>query len=193
MTVLTLRQNYFPFLALTLLMAVTRYHHAGSPLSPPDASLAVFFLAGLYIPALWTFPALLISAAVIDYAAVYYGGVSGWCFSPAYWFLIPTYACLWYGGKWFMANHGVVAPRTLLRLGLTLVMASSAAFIISTGSFYLFSGKLVSVSGLSYVMAVAKYYPPYLAAACGYVLMGWLVHTAWRVGVRVSQRPGLNG
>lgn len=54
------RQSSICLIGLTLaaLMALTRYGHFGSAVSLPDASLAVFFLAGFYLPA-WVFPALL--------------------------------------------------------------------------------------------------------------------------------------
>ena len=37
------------FVALATLMAATRFNHFGSAVSLPDASLAVFFLGGLYL------------------------------------------------------------------------------------------------------------------------------------------------
>jgi hypothetical protein len=36
---------------------------------------------------------------VLVLIAIMLGGVSDWCVTPAYGFLIPTYACLWYGGR----------------------------------------------------------------------------------------------
>jgi hypothetical protein len=33
---------------LALMMAVTRFHHQGSAFALPDASLAIFFLAGIF-------------------------------------------------------------------------------------------------------------------------------------------------
>ncbi|MGH8472507.1 MAG: hypothetical protein ACREVJ_08675, partial [Gammaproteobacteria bacterium] len=46
-------------LTLALLMAATRSHHFAATLHLPDASWAVFFLAGFYLRPLWVFPALL--------------------------------------------------------------------------------------------------------------------------------------
>lgn len=71
----TSRQRLFTSFAAIALMALTRYGHFGSALSLPDASLAVFFLAGFYLPA-WMLPVLLIEAVGIDYLATTVGGVS---------------------------------------------------------------------------------------------------------------------
>src|SRR5204862_7022694 len=89
------------FVLLALLMAVTRYHHFGSPLQLPDASTAVFFLAGLYVPSVTALPGLLVLAGVLDYLTVDAGGVGAWCITPAYAYLIPTYAAPWLGGRWY--------------------------------------------------------------------------------------------
>ena len=61
---------------LVLVMAATRYHHFGDALHLPDASLAVFFLAGVLALPLAVFPVLLLEAGVIDLLAIGMGGVS---------------------------------------------------------------------------------------------------------------------
>ena len=86
--------------ALAALMAATRFHHFGSAFHLPDASLAVFFLGGLYLRRTAAFGAYIGLAALLDYVAIVHGGVSDWCVTPAYAFLLPTYACLWWAGVW---------------------------------------------------------------------------------------------
>jgi len=87
-------------LGLAALMAATRFHHFGSPLHLPDASLAVFFLGGLALGNAALFAAFLAEAALVDWLAIAWGGVSGWCVTPAYAFLIPACASLWAAGRW---------------------------------------------------------------------------------------------
>src|SRR5690554_3136356 len=56
----TTSKNFWPIvLGLAVLMAATRSHHFASVTHLPDASWAVFFLAGFYLRPLWVFPALL--------------------------------------------------------------------------------------------------------------------------------------
>lgn len=153
---------------LALLMAATRYHHFGSSLHLPDASLAVFFAAGFYLPQRKLFPLLLAEAALIDWTAIAIGGVSDWCVSPAYFFLIPTYATLWLGGRWYARRHNV-AWSSVIPLVLVLILATTTAFVISNGSFYLFSGRFSDLSWMEYGQRVTRYYGAYVMSACAYV------------------------
>ncbi|MDP3679168.1 MAG: hypothetical protein Q8R23_08815, partial [Methylotenera sp.] len=83
------------------LVIATRGHHFASINALPSASLAVFFLAGLYLRPTWMFPALLALCAGLDFSAITYGGVSNFCVTPAYAFLLPAYGVMWLAGRWF--------------------------------------------------------------------------------------------
>ena len=65
------------FTVLAALMAATRVHHFSTALHLPDASLAVFLLAGFYLPR-WAFPALLVEAGLVDYLAINIAMVLVW-------------------------------------------------------------------------------------------------------------------
>lgn len=168
------KQRFAMVLLLSAIMAATRFNHFGSAVSLPDASLAVFFLAGFYLQPIFLFPVFIGEAGLIDYAAIS-GGASGWCFTPAYTFLIPTYACLWLAGRWYARRHHH-AWRTLLPLAFVLFVSTSVAFLISNGSFYLFSGYFGEISLSEYTARVAKYYPPYVAIAFFYVALAAVLH-----------------
>ena len=86
--------------ALMALMAATRFHHFGTPFALPDASLAIFFCAGLWLGGRYLFAKLLLEAGLIEYLANTKLGVSDFCVSKAYVFLIASYAAMWLGGKW---------------------------------------------------------------------------------------------
>lgn len=163
---------------LMLLMAATRFHHFGSMSLLPDASLAAFFIAGFYLPAAWVLPVLIAEAGIVDYVAISFGGTSSFCVTSAYVFLVPTYAAMWFGGRWYATRHrsGLGLERASL-LGLAVVASSSAAFLISNGSFYLFSGRVEALTWSGYVAQLAEYYPPYVAVAAAYVAVVAMVHT----------------
>lgn len=163
----------YSILPLIVLMALTRVHHFGSAWSLPDASLAVFFLAGLCFGNRALLAGLIVEAGVLDYLAINQFGVSDWCLSPAYVFLIPTYAVLWLAGRYSAGFSGPIVSST----GLTVVLATlatSAAFVISNGSFYLFSGRYSDLAAFDYAAAVARYYLPYLGSALLYTVAGLL-------------------
>lgn len=159
--------------ALVALMAATRFHHFGSALSLPDASLAVFFLAGLMVAGTpWFFALLLAEAGLIDYLAIRFGGVSDWCVSPAYLFLAPTYAAMWLGGR-VARRYVPCSAVSLLTVGGILFAATGIAFLISNSSFYLFSGRYDGLGWAEYAAAVAPYYAPYLSGAFFYSAAGY--------------------
>lgn len=155
-------------LSLAALMAATRMHHFGSALHLPDASLAVFLLAGFFITSPLFFAGLLLEAAALDYVAIAHLGVSDWCVTPAYWFLIPTYAVLWFAGRYYARIHRHSLRSLGIFSGLS-VAALSVAFFISNGAFYWFSGRYPDTGMAEYAARVAQYYVPYLTGGLLYL------------------------
>ena len=153
--------------ALMALMAATRFHHFGTPFALPDASLAIFFLAGLWLGGRYLFAALLLEAGLIDYLAITKLGVSDFCVSQAYVFLLPTYAAMWFGGKW-CRQFETQSPVALAKQFAALVIATSSAFLISNGSFYLLSGRYAEGNWAEYIERFAMYYPPYMTSTLIY-------------------------
>lgn len=160
-------QSRFIVIALAMLMLVTRYDHFGSAVSLPDASLAVFFFAGLYLTRAGGFLLLLVEAFAIDYVAIHVGGVSDFCVTPAYLFLIPAYAVLWLTGLYSrrFLGHSV---RQVINLTGLLVVATSLSFVISNASFYLFSGYVANQNWAGFFEQLIRYYPHYLLTALLY-------------------------
>jgi hypothetical protein len=166
-----LQAKYLP-IPLIALMVLTRFHHFGDVLHLPDASLAVFFFAGFYRKKAF-FGFLLALAGLIDFVAIE-NGTSSWCVSPAYVFLIPTYAVMWFAGRYCSTFKAMKIAGLAKSAGL-LILATSAAFAISNGSFYLFSGRYADLSLGEYFVRVAQYYPSYVGAALIYAVVGYAV------------------
>jgi hypothetical protein len=174
------------FAALAALMAVTRFSHFGSAVSLPDASLAVFFLGGLYLArsarlSVAAFIALILEAGVIDYYATSIQGTSDWCMTPAYWFLIPTYGSLWFVGRWFALRHTIEGPKegkALIGLIVAAWAANSFAFVFSNATFYVFSGRFAEMGAVEYTSRVAQYYVSYVSVALLYIACAVAIHMA---------------
>lgn len=164
-------------LLLAILMAATRFHHFGSSIHLPDASWAVFLLGGFYLGRVGLLGCYLAEASLIDYASITVGGVSDWCVTPAYLFLIPTYLSLWLGGVWYARRHRRQWT-SLGPLAAALLAAVSVAFLISNASFYLLSGYFPDMSWLEFASRVARYFPRYAANTAVYVLLAAGVHVA---------------
>lgn len=168
---------------LSILMAATRSHHFGSLSSLPDASWPIFLLAGFYLPR-WVFPLLLVEAGAVDYWAINYGGVSDWCFSPAYWFLIPTYFSLWFGGRYYLTRYQF-SLRSLAELVGIAGIATGVAFLISNASFYVFADYFEKMSAAQYSAQVAQYFLPYMQTMLLYLGAAVLLHI---VAVQATRR-----
>jgi hypothetical protein len=178
-------------MALIGLMLATRFHHFGDSLSLPDASLAAFFFAGLWVKGWKFFALLIIQAGLIDYVAISQFSVSDYCISPAYAFLIPTYACLWAAGKYCARYKTIELSKLTSQFGI-LFIATTVAFAISNGSFYLLSGKFSNLSWVEYTARVAQYYPTYLAYTLVYVAVIFLVVTIINLLFSTSVKPAVN-
>lgn len=170
------------FAGLVLLMAVTRGSHFGSAINLPDATLAIFLVAGFMLPrytwtALAAFTLLLLAAGGLDYYAIVHRGVSDYCVSPGYWFLIPTYASMWFAGHWFAARQQNNLS-SLALFGAVSWLASSIAFLISNGAFYTLSGKFTDMNIAEYAARVAKYYPSYVSGALMYLALAAIIYAA---------------
>lgn len=162
-------------LSLALLMAATRSHHFAATLHLPDASWAVFFLAGFYLRPVWMFPALITLAGVSDYIAIAGFGVSDFCASPAYGFLLPAYGALWLAGRWYAGRHRF-ALSTLIPLAGSVVIGAAVCELISSGAFYLFSGRFAETSLVEFGSRLAKYFPPSLESLAFWMGIVIVVH-----------------
>ncbi|MGA7749100.1 MAG: hypothetical protein WCA63_03045 [Gallionella sp.] len=173
------------FALLAALMAATRFNHFGSAVSLPDASYAVFFLGGLYLArsarvSMAAFIALILEAGWIDYYATSVQGISDWCMSPAYWFLIPTYGSLWLVGRWLAPRNAMkghtLEGKGLIGMAVAAWAASSFAFVFSNATFYLFSGRYADMSAVEYTSRVAQYYVSYVSMALLYIACAVAMH-----------------
>ncbi len=164
-------------LALAALMAATRSHHFATALHLPDASWAVFFLAGFYLRPWWVFPALLALAGTSDYLAINVFSVSDFCVSPAYGFLLPAYGSLWLAGRWFAGRYRF-ARSALAPLVASVLAGAIFCELFSSGGFYFFSGRFAETSLAEFGARLVRYVPPSLAGMAFYVLLAAIVHAA---------------
>ena len=174
MTITPAQRRYLALLLLAL-MAATRFKHPGFGFTVPDASWAVFFLAGLYLRNYALLFVFFGAAWGIDLVVTQYGGVSDWCMTPAYGFLLAAYGSLWAAGRWFSARHDI-SLATLPSYAAAAFAGTGLCFLISNASFYTLSGYFPDMSWLDYASRVAKYFPHFALTTLSYVAAGALVH-----------------
>jgi hypothetical protein len=161
-------------LGLMAIMAATRFHHFGDALHMPDASWALFFLAGFYLSPAWLL-GLMLEAVAIDVAAVGWMGVSGYCLTPAYAGLQIAHLALWAGGRW-SSRHPRTDALGLIRLAVVATVITALAFVVSNGAFYWFGGRVADTSLAQFAQTFVDYAPRFLASTLMYLGVAGLAH-----------------
>lgn len=179
------RLQFIIALLLIALMAFTRGHHFSTINHLPSATLAVFFLAGLYVSSKWLVPFLFAEAALLDYAAITFGGVSSYCVSPAYVMLIPAYGTLWLAGHWY-TKHYQFNWHSLLPLSLSVVLATALSQVMSGGGFYFFSGRYTLPTMAEYSERFVNYFPSALSNIAFYIALAVAFHIIAVLAARAS-------
>lgn len=159
--------------ALALLLVCTRGVHPLRIEALPTATCAVFFAGGLLLRRWGTFVAFFCLAAAIDLGCLAAGTVTHWCISPAYWVLVPSYACLWLGGR-LSTRAYAFNVKGLLWLALAMAVAEAAAYLISAGGFRFLSGRYPDPTWASFAPVIVPHY------------LGWLMPMGIYVGVGVA-------
>ena len=184
---LTLSKQLLIAAAITFFMLLTRGSHVLTHISLPDASLALFLLGGLLLgfniksSALW-FAGFFVMATVIDFGAAAFDPAQGFCLTNGYWGLIPSYGAMWLGGLWlgrqqdaFAANSKPMLAYVLVSLGTTLI-----AFVISTQTYYLFSGRFPAQGLVESMQHGWEYLPSWMGFSAMYFAIIWLSISLWR-------------
>lgn len=171
------RKQYGIAAVLGLLIAATHGHHFGSLLHLPPATWAVFFAAGFYVRRAWLFAALLVEVVALDYFATTVGGVSSYCVSPAYGFLLPAYASLWTAGRWLSARYSF-SKTVVPALGASLAVSVTLAEVFSSGGFYFFSGRYADTSVAEFGARLVAYFPQSLSSFAFWMGIALVVHVA---------------
>jgi hypothetical protein len=171
----TVKQSLI-LLALMLLMLATRYHHFGTMLHLPDASMAIFFVAGFYLAGTVALPLLMLEAGLIDYIAITMAGVSDFCVTPAYSMLVVAYGVLWYGGafyakKFYKPQFSSALPAALIALASCLL-----SFLVSNGSFYWMGGRYAEPHFAEFVARFMQYMPSFVSVSMAYIAVFGVAH-----------------
>lgn len=181
------------FLALALVMGITRFHPSLLHHALWDASWGVFFLAGFWLrgQGRWAFPLLMAEAVLVDYFVITSMGIDFWqhyCVSAGYWFLIPSYGALWLGGSWLAKHQQGINLSTLGLAIAALLVAEGACYLISNGSFYWISANVPLPRGFGAWFAnLGDWYLPFLEGTALYAGLGAVAHVLATQLSRVSQ------
>lgn len=170
------------------IMIATRFNHFGDALHLPDASMALFFLGGIYLRKHVAFLGFVILAVMIDWYSVSYAGVSDFCITIAYSFLPLAYAVLWYAGRLLAPRYdGSMASHAVVFAGL--LVSATLSYAVSNGAFYWLGGRYTDPNMTQYVQRFAQWAPLFVRAAAGYVLVAQVVQAlVFRFAPRADDR-----
>lgn len=161
--------KYSTWVAIALfgLMFATRLSHFGAVIHLPDATLAVFFLAALSGLSGRMLALLLIGAVGFD-GVLFMLGTSQACVSPAYPALVLAYVVMWFAGR-------AAAQRGFGAQAATLLAATTLAFMLTSGAYYVLSGHFAEPTVAGFMPRVAAYLPRYLLDTSLYAGLGLVV------------------
>jgi hypothetical protein len=171
MFVLDARSEWIAAVALAVLMAATRIHHFGVGSIAPDASTAVFFLAGLMLMSPWWFAAFVAEAMALDALAIGAVGIEAVCVTWGYGLLFAGYFALWLAGRQLRP----AARLDLFTAGKLVCLAAggvAAFFAISNLGYYFGGGYDDAMGAAEYVARVGRYFSFYLTVTLGYGAAG---------------------
>jgi hypothetical protein len=153
------KNNIFLISFLFFLMFLTRGSHFLTEFSIPDASLIVFLILGIFCPSLILFTLFFIMGSLIDFGSAAFNVSKAFYLSDGYWGLIPAYYVM------FISGQLIESKNFLSKINLYLIIlfgSSTLAFIISTNTYYMFSGRFGNPSLLESILQGWNYYPEYL-------------------------------
>lgn len=168
---------------IALMVIITRGHHFASIDFLPSASYAAFFIAGYYLRSTLVFVALLALCAALDMAAITWGGVSNFCVTPAYGFLLPAYGSMWLAGRWTAANT-TWQLSSLFKLTGAVLVGSLLAELFSSGGFYFFGGRYAEPTLVEFGTRLIKYFPQQIEAIAFWVVVAVIAHVAFGLAKR---------
>lgn len=192
MLILSARSQMVIGVLLVSLMIITRSHHFAAIHYMADASWAIFFLAGVYLRSAWPLLGFFVLSWWLDFAATNWGGVSDYCLTPAYIFLLPAYASLWLAGRWYTKRHQFV-PSTLMTLSISVIVGLTLCGLFSSGGFYFFSGHIAETSFNDFGDQFIKYFPLYIEVFVFYLGIAVVMHTLFTlISQQLSPRNTTN-
>jgi hypothetical protein len=156
---LNINQKIILLFTLSFFMFLTRGSHFLTEFNLPDMSLILFLSLGFFSSSVLLFTLLFALCSFIDFGSASLDITKAFCLTDGYWGLIPTYAILFYTGQFLKGKN--LTNNFTLYFSL-LVVSITFAFIVSTNTYFLFSGSFENPSLYDSVTHGWNYFPGYL-------------------------------
>lgn len=160
---------------LAFLMLLTRGSHVMTHVALPDASLALLLIGGLCLKRAAWFAFFVVLATAIDFGAAAIDSFQAFCLTDGYWGMLPTYAVMWLAGIWLGKQSNTL---DVFKYAIAGVLATFSAFVISTQTYYLFSGRFPAEGIVESLQHGWEYLPSYMGYTAMYLVTFWALAKA---------------
>jgi hypothetical protein len=156
--------------AIAFFMLLTRGSHVLTSVSLPDASLALLLIGGLYLRKAAWFALFVVLATAIDFGAAAIDSIQAFCLTDGYWGMLPTYAAMWLAGVWLSKQAD---STDIAKYAAASIVSTFAAFVISTQTYYIFSGRFPDAGIVESMQHGWEYLPSYMGFTAMYLVAFW--------------------
>jgi hypothetical protein len=160
---------------IAFLMLLTRGSHVLTSVSLPDASLALLLIGGLYLRKAAWFLLLTVLATAIDFSAAAIDSIQAFCLTDGYWGMLPTYAAMWLAGVWLSKYEDSLS---MVKYSFAGAVSTLLAFVISTQTYYIFSGRFPDAGIVESMQYGWEYLPSYMGYTLMYLAVFWALTKA---------------
>ena len=168
-------KKLYIFGVVILTMLLTRGSHLLTSVSLPDASFALFFISAILLKQPKWFILLFGFSTLVDIITLSLNSSYQISINFSYLGLLPSYGIMWLAGVWVgKQSNGLDA----VKFSLAAVASTLAAFVISTQTYYLFSGRFPNHSLVETMQYGWNYLPSYLAYTAMYLVVFWALAKA---------------
>lgn len=178
MTELSSRNQLYLGLFLAVLLLGTRSTHFTALHHLPSAAWAVFFLVGVFLRPAWAFPLFYGAVSISDILSIALSDGPHYCvFTPAYAMLLPAFGALWFAGRLYARFHQDRLA-TLPFLTVTVLIGAVVAELLSSGGFYVFSGRFADPTFAEFGTRFVRYFPANLKLISIYMGFAVILYVA---------------
>ena len=162
-----LNKKYLVLVTAILLMALTRNSHSLTSLSIPDATMALFFIAGFYLKDLRWFAGLFLLSTLIDAITSYIDPSMNLWHNISYLGMIFAYAIMWLAGAITIKN------KSSFYFLLSSTISTVIAFTVSTQTYNLLSGAFPNITIKQSLHTGWEYLPQTFIYTMSYLVIYW--------------------
>ena len=165
-------------LFLTLIMFASRGSHFLTEFSVPDASLIIFLTLGIFCPSFILFILFFLLGTLIDFGTPAFDLTKVSYLTHGYWGLIPAYYLMFVCGQLIKSKNLLNNINVFVMI---LLGSTTFAFIISTNTYYMFSGHFGNPSLMESIIQGWNYYPSYLVPN---IVYGLILYGIYKLNIK---------